>query len=182
MCVTWPLLVHLGVFAVFRQLIGPRPWPKSILLHRETEVWLAVCLPYCKWGKACTPHIQTKRVWSLTSTMSHVAKMHLGNCLALKGFAGRRRGMGMGGTDTSVVSALDLCVCIRAIYEETLAPFLQTELLVCHRSCCANISCRWCTCCHCGIYPPSPCFPPCIAIHFICQMHKGRQTHNRGTF
>lgn len=30
--------------------------------------------------------------------MSYVAKMHLGNCLGLKGFAGRRRGMRMGDT------------------------------------------------------------------------------------
>lgn len=49
--------------------------------------------------------------------------------------------MGMGDTDRLVESALDLCVCNRAIYEETVTPFLQGELLVCHRSCCANISC-----------------------------------------
>lgn len=55
--------------------------------------------------------------------MSRVAKMHLGDCPALKGFAGRRRGMGMGDTDRLAESALDLCVCYGAIYEETVAPF-----------------------------------------------------------
>lgn len=47
----------------------------------------------------------------LTSTMSRVAKMHLSNCPAPKGFAGRRGGMSMGATDRLVESALDLCVC-----------------------------------------------------------------------
>lgn len=37
---------------------------------------------------------------------------------------------------------MDLCACNRAIYEDTVAPFLQAELLVCLRSCCANISRR----------------------------------------
>ncbi len=87
-----------------------------------------------------THYIHT-RGCSLTSTMSHVAKMQLGNCPALKGFVVRRRGMGIGARDRLVESALDLCVCNRAIYEETVTPFLQGELLVCHRSCCANISC-----------------------------------------
>lgn len=47
----------------------------------------------------------------------------------------------MGDAHRLVESALDLCLCNKAIYEETVAPFLQGELLVCHRSCCANISC-----------------------------------------
>lgn len=33
--------------------------------------------------------------------------------------------MGMGDIDRLVESALDLCVCNGAIYEETVAPFLQ---------------------------------------------------------
>ncbi len=112
----------------------------------ETEVWPAMCLAHCRLviaytqAHTCTHHIQT-RGFSLTSTMSHVAKMHLGNCPALKGFAGRRRGMGMEDMDRLVESALDLCVCNGAIYEETVAPFLQGELLTCHSGCCANISC-----------------------------------------
>lgn len=35
----------------------------------------------------------------------------------------------MGDTDRLVESALDLCVCNGAIYEETVAPFLEGELL-----------------------------------------------------
>ena len=49
--------------------------------------------------------------------------------------------MGLGDIDRVAESALDLYVCNRAIYEGTVAPFLQGELLVCHRGCCANISC-----------------------------------------
>lgn len=174
-------------FPAFRQLIGPHTRQKVLFyIHHaksvtEPEVWLAMCLAHCRWRIACTHHIQT-RVFSLTSTMSHVAKMHLGNCLALKGFAGRRRETGMGDTDTLVEPALDLCVCNRAIYEKTVAPFFQRELLVCLRSCCANISCLGAPAAIVGFAPSPPCFPPCIAIHLICQTHKGRQTHNRGTF
>lgn len=119
------LLEHLSVFAVFRELIGPRSWQKkhSCIHHTqsvtETEVWLAVCPPYCERGIACTPHIQT-RVCRLTSTMSHVAKMHLGNCFALKGFAGRRRGMGMGA---------QICWwCLPWIYVSVSEPFMRRHL------------------------------------------------------
>lgn len=69
-------------------------------------------------------------------------------------FRAKKRNGDGGGTDTLVVSALDLCVCIRAIYEETLASFLQTELLVCHRSCCANINCRGAPAAIVGFTPP----------------------------
>ncbi len=60
--------------------------------------------------------------------------------------------------------------------------FFRGELLVCHRSCCANISCPGAPAAIVGFSPLLPGFPPCIAIHFICQTHKGRQTHNRATF
>lgn len=67
-------------------------------------------------------HIQT-RLYSLTSTMSHVAKMHLSNCLAPKGFAGRE--MGMGDTDRLPCRPPGF-MCHGAIYEETVAPFLES--------------------------------------------------------
>lgn len=85
--------------------------------------------------------------------------------------------MGMGGTDTLVVSALDLCVCIRAIYEETLAPFLQTELLVCHRSCCANISCRGAPAAIVGFTPPPlVSHPASLYTSFVTCIKEDRHT------
>lgn len=90
--------------------------------------------------------------------------------------------MGMGDTDRLAESALDLCVCYGAIYEETVAPFpclFATEAAVQILAVRLHLLPLW------DSPPPTSFFlgfPPCIAIHFICQTHKGRQTHNRGTF
>lgn len=109
--------------------------------------------------------------------MSHVAKMHFGNCSALKGFVGRRRGMGMGDMDRLVESALDLCVCNRVIYEETVAPFLQGELLVCHRSCCANISCPGAPAAIVGFSPsPLVSHPASLYTSFVKHTKEDRHT------
>lgn len=59
-----------------------------------------------------------------------------------EGICGKKKRDENGEKDRLLESAPDLCACNRAIYEDTVAPFLQGELLVCLRSCCANISRR----------------------------------------
>lgn len=130
-CTLWPdhnLCIKLSIVCLDNQL-GHRLIKKYSSTFITVKVWLRLkCGRPCVWHTAGgeIAYTQSHTIgFGLTSTMPHVAKMHLGNCPALKGFAGRRRGMGMGDTDRLVESALDLCVCNRAISEEAVAPFLQ---------------------------------------------------------
>lgn len=106
----------------------------------EIEAWQRTCLTHCRWVEPRHRHT-TLKSFSLTSAMSHVTKMHLGNCPALRGFVGRRRGIRM--------EKRIGCWSQPWIYVPVAEPFMRTqlplffrgELLVCLRSCCANISC-----------------------------------------
>lgn len=100
---------------------------------------------------------------------------------------------GLGDTDRLPCRPLDLCVCNAAIYEGTVAPFpsdgggggwegagghlFATEAAV------QILALPRCTCLQPQhSLPPRPPFPPSVAMHFICQTHKGRHKHNRGAF
>lgn len=107
--------------------------------------------------------------------VTQVAEALPGDCLALKGFVGGRRGTGVQTGRRCLPSVTEpfmgrrLSLSFRGSYlfateaaVQILAVLLHLLLL-------------------CDSLPP-PCFSPCIAIHFICQMHKRGQTHNGETF
>lgn len=97
-----------------------------------SETWSlmcgSVCHWHCRWGESLHMSTLHTQSFSLTSAMSHVTKMHLGNCPALRGFVKRRRGMRM--------EKRIGCWSQPRIYVPVTEPFMRTQLPLFFRGSC----------------------------------------------